>query len=55
MLGLISATVAGADLLEDYGWVPTTTTLGLTTGLCVPENINDFAMVSRRWDVVVIG
>jgi rapamycin-insensitive companion of mTOR len=44
---LVSATIAGADLLEDYGWVPTTTTLGLTTGLCVPENINDFATVSH--------
>jgi hypothetical protein len=53
VLGLISTTVPGADLLEDYGWVPTTTTLGLTTGLCVPENINDFAKVSRDQSLMV--
>ncbi|KAJ9098678.1 hypothetical protein QFC21_004326 [Naganishia friedmannii] len=48
VLGLISTTVSGADLLEDFGWVPTTTVLGLTTGLCIPEKIDAFAKASNQ-------
>lgn len=48
VLGLISTTVSGSDLLEDFGWVPTTTILGLTTGLCIPEKMDAFAKVRNQ-------
>ena len=47
VLGLISASRQGADLLEEYGWVATRTPLGQTTGLCLPNDIDRFAEVSR--------
>ncbi|KAJ9126932.1 hypothetical protein QFC24_001163 [Naganishia onofrii] len=48
VLGLISTTVSGSDLLEDFGWVPTTTILGLTTGLCIPDKMDAFAKVRNQ-------
>ncbi|GJJ15545.1 hypothetical protein Clacol_009823 [Clathrus columnatus] len=42
VLGLISSTVLGAELLDDYGWEATTSPLGMPTGLAIPANIEDF-------------
>ena len=36
MLGLISATTLGSELLHDYGWLSVSTPLGIPLGLCLP-------------------
>ncbi len=36
MLGLISTTRQGAELLEELGWIATRTATGKTTGICLP-------------------
>lgn len=45
VLGLIASTPQGAEILSDYGWIATTTPLGSTTGMCIPEDISKFMMV----------
>ncbi|EJD50823.1 hypothetical protein AURDEDRAFT_111977 [Auricularia subglabra TFB-10046 SS5] len=42
VLGLISATPQGAEILDDYGWEATMSPLGATTGLCVPTQLDNF-------------
>ena len=46
-LGLISTTPQGADVLEDFGWEATLTSMGTPTGLCVPGDVDKFIAVSR--------
>lgn len=46
-LGLISTTVEGCDILEDYGWTPTISSIGHMTGICLPDDLKDFTEVSR--------
>lgn len=53
VLGLISSTILGAELLDDYGWEATTSPLGMPTGLAIPVNVEDFVSVSIF--AVVIG
>ncbi|CAD6567983.1 MAG: hypothetical protein TREMPRED_004194 [Tremellales sp. Tagirdzhanova-0007] len=43
VIGLISSTRTGAEILEEYGWISTRTPLGMTTGLCLPKDIAYFA------------
>lgn len=45
VIGLISCTQMGAEILEEYGWVSTRTPLGQTTGLCLPNDISRFAYI----------
>ncbi|ORY28003.1 Rapamycin-insensitive companion of mTOR, middle domain-domain-containing protein [Naematelia encephala] len=45
VIGLISSTRMGAELLEELGWIATRTPLGLTTGLCLPSDISRFAYI----------
>lgn len=45
VLGLLSTTRMGAEVLEELGWVSTRTPMGATTGLCLPNNIDRFARV----------
>jgi len=45
VIGLISSTRMGAEVLEELGWVSTRTALGATTGLCLPNNIDRFAHI----------
>lgn len=45
MLGLISSTPQGAEILSDYGWEATLSPLGLPTGLCVPLDLDKFLSV----------
>lgn len=47
VLGLIASTTAGCDILEEYGWVPCVSSKGEVTGLCLPEDLNDFMSVSN--------
>lgn len=45
VLGLISSTPQGAEILDDYHWEATLSPLGLPSGLCVPTNIDNFVSV----------
>jgi rapamycin-insensitive companion of mTOR len=46
VLGLISSTIPGAEVLSDHGWDATLTPLGLPTGICVPADLTKFIGVS---------
>lgn len=46
VLGLISSTYQGAEILDDYHWEATTTPLAIPTGLCIPTDIDKFISVS---------
>ena len=48
MLGLISSTSQGAEILDDYRWEATLSPLGLPTGLCIPMDIEKFVSVRRQ-------
>ncbi|KAG8949781.1 hypothetical protein FRC04_008321 [Tulasnella sp. 424] len=47
VLGLISSTTQGAELLEEFEWEATLTPLGETTGLCVPLDVGNFVQISH--------
>lgn len=49
VLGLISATPQGAEILSDYGWEATLSPLGFPTGLCVPLDLDKFLSIPP-WD-----
>lgn len=42
VLGLISSTLVGAEILEECGWIATRTPIGQTTGLCLPDDLSRF-------------
>ncbi|KAK8850712.1 hypothetical protein IAR55_004632 [Kwoniella newhampshirensis] len=46
VIGLISSTRMGAEILEEYGWIATRTPLGHTTGLCLPNDISRFVAIA---------
>jgi hypothetical protein len=48
VLGLISLTSEGSELLEDAGWATVQTPLGMITGICVPTRLNEF-VVNPTW------
>jgi len=48
VLGLISSTAEGSELLEDAGWATVQTPLGIITGICVPTRLNEF-VVTPTW------
>ncbi|KAJ1038031.1 hypothetical protein NDA10_005530 [Ustilago hordei] len=50
VLGLISSTNSGAEVLQDYGWQSVCTPLGAPMGLCIPDDINRL-MSLPRWKV----
>ncbi|KII86754.1 hypothetical protein PLICRDRAFT_43412 [Plicaturopsis crispa FD-325 SS-3] len=45
VLGLISSTSQGAEILDDYQWEATLSPLGLPTGLCIPVDLDKFVSV----------
>ena len=47
VLGLISTTPHGAEILGDYGWEVGLNPLGIPTGICVPGDIEKFVSVSH--------
>lgn len=49
VLGLISTTRQGAELLEELGWIATRTATGKTTGICLPNDVSRFVRVGRGW------
>jgi hypothetical protein len=46
VISLLSSTRMGAEILEEYGWIATRTPLGVTTGICLPNDTSKFAYVS---------
>ncbi|EJF61068.1 hypothetical protein DICSQDRAFT_147513 [Dichomitus squalens LYAD-421 SS1] len=51
VLGLISSTPQGAEILDDYQWEATLSPLGLPTGLCVPVDVDKFVSIPA-WECV---
>lgn len=45
ILGLISSTSQGAEILDDYHWESTLTPLGFPTGICIPVDIEKFLSI----------
>ncbi|KAG9079106.1 hypothetical protein FS749_008827, partial [Ceratobasidium sp. UAMH 11750] len=46
VLGLISSTPQGAEVLDEYEWEATVTPLGFTTGLCLPMDVEKFLYIT---------
>ncbi|RWA10306.1 hypothetical protein EKO27_g4809 [Xylaria grammica] len=42
VLGLISRSVHGLEILSEYGWLSNTTLLGKSFGLCIPNDLSKF-------------
>lgn len=42
VLGLISRSIHGLEILSEYGWDSNTTTMGESLGLCIPNNLGNF-------------
>ncbi|KAI1333686.1 Rapamycin-insensitive companion of mTOR, N-term-domain-containing protein [Xylariaceae sp. FL0016] len=42
VLGLISRSVHGLEMLSEHGWESNTTPLGSSLGLCIPSNLSKF-------------
>ncbi|KAI1355738.1 Rapamycin-insensitive companion of mTOR, N-term-domain-containing protein [Xylaria sp. FL0043] len=42
VLGLISRSVHGLEILSEHGWLSNTTLLGKSFGLCIPSNLSTF-------------
>ncbi|KAF8133736.1 Rapamycin-insensitive companion of mTOR, N-term-domain-containing protein [Boletus edulis] len=53
VLGLISSTTQGAEILDDYRWESTLSPLGLPTGLCVPLDLDRFISLPT-WEPVEV-
>ncbi|KAF9242546.1 Rapamycin-insensitive companion of mTOR, N-term-domain-containing protein [Melanogaster broomeanus] len=51
VLGLISSTTQGTEILDDYRWEATLSPLGLPTGLCVPVDLDKFISVRTDADI----
>nr|KIR45878.1 sterility protein Ste20 [Cryptococcus bacillisporus CA1280] len=49
VIGLISSTRMGAEILEEFGWIATRTPLGDTTGLCLPNDVSRFVAIDA-WE-----
>ncbi|ORX40861.1 Rapamycin-insensitive companion of mTOR, middle domain-domain-containing protein [Kockovaella imperatae] len=47
VIGLLSLSQVGAQIMEEYGWVACLDPLGKTTGLCYPNDIKKFAQIER--------
>ncbi|KAL4073251.1 Rapamycin-insensitive companion of mTOR, N-term-domain-containing protein [Scleroderma yunnanense] len=53
VLGLISSTLQGAEILDDYSWEATLSPLGHPTGLCIPVNLDKFISIPT-WEPVEV-
>ncbi|KAG9036760.1 hypothetical protein FRB95_008091 [Tulasnella sp. JGI-2019a] len=52
VLGLLSSTIQGAEMLDELEWESTITPLGETTGLCIPLDVVGFVHIPT-WDCAV--
>ncbi|KAI1432738.1 Rapamycin-insensitive companion of mTOR, N-term-domain-containing protein [Xylaria sp. CBS 124048] len=48
VLGLISKSVHGLEILTEHGWSSNTTSLGRSLGLCIPDDLSKF-LSFRPW------
>jgi hypothetical protein len=48
VLGLISRSVHGLEILSEHGWLSNTTSLGKSYGLCIPNDLSKF-LSYRAW------
>ncbi|KAG2009933.1 ste16 [Coprinopsis cinerea AmutBmut pab1-1] len=46
VLGLISCTSQGAEILDDYHWESTLSPLGFPTGICIPADVDRFLSIA---------
>ncbi|KAI6044824.1 Rapamycin-insensitive companion of mTOR, middle domain-containing protein [Pisolithus marmoratus] len=53
VLGLISSTPQGAEILDDYRWEATLSPLGHPTGLCIPMSLDKFISLPR-WESIEV-
>ncbi|KAN0087521.1 Rapamycin-insensitive companion of mTOR, N-term domain containing protein [Tylopilus felleus] len=53
VLGLISSTTQGVEILDDYRWEATLSPLGLPTGLCVPMDLDRFISLPT-WEPIEV-
>ncbi len=42
VLGLVSRSVHGLEILSEFGWDSNTTSMGVSMGLCIPQNLAKF-------------
>ncbi|THH20076.1 hypothetical protein EW146_g1188 [Bondarzewia mesenterica] len=54
VLGLISTTPQGAEILDDYRWEATLSPLGFPTGLCIPMDVDKFISIPP-WEPTPVG
>lgn len=54
VIGLISRSVHGLEILSEHGWDANTNSLGMSTGSCVPNNLSKFLSLSP-WKHVTAG
>ncbi|KAF9221011.1 hypothetical protein BS17DRAFT_786363, partial [Gyrodon lividus] len=53
VLGLISSTMQGAEILDDYRWEATLSPVGFPTGLCVPVDLDRFISLPT-WEPIEV-
>lgn len=54
VIGLISRSVHGLEILSEHGWDANTNSLGISTGSCVPNNLSKFLSLAP-WRHVTAG
>lgn len=54
VIGLISRSIHGLEILSELGWEATTNSMGVSTGLCVPTNLLKFLSL-KPWKHVIAG
>ncbi|PSR79911.1 cytosolic regulator pianissimo [Coniella lustricola] len=54
VVGLISRSVHGLEILSELGWDANTNSIGMSTGFCVPSNISKFLSL-RPWKHQIAG
>jgi rapamycin-insensitive companion of mTOR len=42
VIGLLSSTMGGVEILKELGWISVMTTMGTPTGLCIPSDPSKF-------------
>lgn len=52
VLGLISRTLHGFEMLAENGWETTVDPRGRSLGLCIPTNLESLCLVSLPWCIV---
>lgn len=54
VLGLISRSMHGLEILSEFGWDSNTTTMGVSLGLCIPQDLSKFFSY-QPWEHQKVG